>query len=330
MWLGNVEGELRVIHALTMRTIFVRHLASKDHTPECILDIVHVKDDHKVMVSTHNCDVWIFLDIPDQGGLRLHSHIQFSDQYSIFHMTVAVVNGSPEVWGTCSENKLMVFQHHQSKWEYSELQCEPFSGGRLLICALVTSSVFTGSHGDTRCHVWVSFNRRSYFVCWDAVKKKQLHVVDCKQDMKLGEFQYKYHFVFQLFYSTVDDKYSQGLQVSAMQASGCYLYVGTTVGVIGVWSSEHGTMLQCLHYHEHKVRALLLMPPQVSPCVCPEIPISDDDDDDGTNISSDIPLITSIGNGRKKFLLNPNSDKSMKYLQRHDEDICLLTWQCLK
>ena len=47
--------------------------------------------------------------------------------------------------------------------------------------------MFTGSHGDTKCHVWVSFNRRSYIVCWDAVKKKQLHVVDYKQDMKLSE-----------------------------------------------------------------------------------------------------------------------------------------------
>jgi len=188
VWLGNDQGELRVIDAKTLRLIFVRHLADKNHTSGCILDIVHVKDDHTVMVSTDNCDVWIFLDIPDQGGLQLHSHIKFSDQCLIFHMTVVVVNGSPEVWGTCSENKLMVFQCRQSKWEYSELQCEPFSGGHLLTCALVTNSVFTGSHGDTRCHVWLSFNRRSSIVCWDVVKKKQLHVVDCKQDMQLGEF----------------------------------------------------------------------------------------------------------------------------------------------
>jgi len=246
-------------------------------------------------------------------------------------MTVAFVNGSPEVWGTRSENKLMVFQCQQSKWEYSELQCEPFSGGRLLICALVTSSVFTSSRGDTKSHVWVSFNRRSYIVCWDAVKKKQLRVVDCKQDMQLCEFLLlNILFVFKWLPSTVDDRHTQGLQVSAIQASGCYVYVGTTVGVIGVWSSERGTLLQCLHYHEHKVRALLLMPPQVSPCVCPEIPITDDAD--STNISNDIPLITSIGNGRKKFLVNPKTDdkKSTKYLQQHNADICLLTWQCLK
>ena len=101
------------------------------------------------------------------------------------------------------------------------------------------------------------------------------------------------------------------------------------VAVMFMLVQENATMLQRLHYHEHKVRALLLMPPQVSLCVCPEITISEDDD--VTNISSDIPLITSVGNGRKKFVINPKTgcNRSTKYL-RHDEDICLLTWQCLK
>ena len=189
MWLGSVNGELRVIHAPTMKTKFVRSLTSKHYpTPACILDIVHVKADHKVMVSTHNFDFWIFSDIPDEGGLRLQSHLQFSDEYPVFHMTVVDVNGSPEVWGTRSENKVMVFQRHHSQWDYSELQCEPFSGGRLLTVALATSSVFTGKHGDSRSHVWVSFNRRAYIVCWDAVKKKQLHMVDCKKDMQTGNY----------------------------------------------------------------------------------------------------------------------------------------------
>ena len=82
---------------------------------------------------------------------------------------------------------MVLFQHYQSKWDYSELQCEPFSGGRLLPVALATSSVFTGKHGDSRSHVWVSFNCRAYIVCWDAVKKKQLHMVDCKEDTQTGK-----------------------------------------------------------------------------------------------------------------------------------------------
>ena len=185
MWLGNANGELRIIHATTMKTQFVRSLNTKDSTSACILDIVHVKADHKVMVSTLNCDVWIFLDVLDKGGLRLHSHLKFSDE--LLHMTVVDVNGSPEVWGTYSDKKVMVFQHHQSKWDYSVLQCEPFSDGRLYTVALATSSVFTGKHGDTKSHVWVSFNRRAYIVCWDAVEKKQLHVLNCKTDMQIGK-----------------------------------------------------------------------------------------------------------------------------------------------
>ena len=188
MWLGSANGELRVIHAPTMKTKFVCSLNTIDHPiPACIVDIVHVKSARKVMVATRNSDVWIFMDIPDKGGLRLNSHLLFADEYQVFHMTVVDVNGSPEVWGTCSENKILVFHPHQSKWSYSKLQCEQFSGKRLLTVALATSSVFTGKHGDTKSHVWVSFNRRAYITCWDAVKKKQLHVVDCKKDMQIGK-----------------------------------------------------------------------------------------------------------------------------------------------
>ena len=95
--------------------------------------------------------------------------------------------------GTCSENKILVFHPRQSNWSYSKLQCEPFSGGRLLMVALATSSVFTGKHGDSRSHVWVSFNRRAYIVCWDAVKKKQIHMVDCKKDMQIGKIVVTYY-----------------------------------------------------------------------------------------------------------------------------------------
>ena len=118
--------------------------------------------------------------------------------------------------------------------------------------------------------------------------------------------------------------------MSALLASGQFVYVGTTVGVIGVWSSEDATLLQIFHYHEHKVRMLLEMPLQVSPCVCPEVPFPKYIIDD--NINGGSPLITSIGNGRKKLLLRPNTSprRSMKHLQRHEDDICLLTWQSWK
>ena len=187
VWLGNANGELRIIHAPTMKTKFVRSLNSKDSLSDYIFDIVHVKAHHKVMVSTCNDDVWIFSDALDKGSLRFYSRLQFSDGYPLFHMAVVNVNGSAEVWGTSSDNKVMVlFQHHQLKWDYSELQYEPFSSGRKLTVALATSSVFTGKHGESRSHVWVSFNRRAYIVCWDAVKKKQLYMVDCKKDMQIG------------------------------------------------------------------------------------------------------------------------------------------------
>ena len=120
--------------------------------------------------------------------------------------------------------------------------------------------------------------------------------------------------------------------MSALLATGPFVYVGTTVGVIGVWSSEDATLLQRFYYHEHKVRMLLEMPLQVSPCVCPEVPFSNDRNDNtmDDNINSGVPLITSIGNGRKKLLLHSNIKEQKNILERHEDDICLLTWHSWK
>ena len=78
---------------------------------------------------------------------------------------------------------------------------------------------------------------------------------------------------------------------------------------------------------------LLEMPLQVSPCVCPEVPFPEDrSDNTDNNINNGSPLITSIGNGRKKLLLHPNAkeQKGINHLQRHEDDICLLTWHSWK
>ena len=119
----------------------------------------------------------------------------------------------------------------------------------------------------------------------------------------------------------------KGLQVSSLLASSQFVYAGTSVGVVGVWSSKDATLLQKFYYHEHKVRMLLEMPLQVSPCVCPEVPFPED------NVYGDIKdghLITSIGNGHKKLLLHSGTTSNCRNLQRRDDDICLLTWHSWK
>ena len=105
MWLGNANGELRIIHAPSMKTKFVHSLNSKDSLSDCIFDIVHVKADRKVMVSTRNDDVWIFSDALDKGSLRFYARLQLPDRYPVFHMAVVNVNESAEAWGTSSEKQ---------------------------------------------------------------------------------------------------------------------------------------------------------------------------------------------------------------------------------
>ena len=109
----------------------------------------------------------------------------------------------------------------------------------------------------------------------------------------------------------------QGLEVSSLLASGQHVCVGTTVGVIGEWSSEDAKMLQCFHYHECKVWMLLEMPLQVSPCICPEVLFSKDKGNiNGDSVyDNSSHLITSIGNGRKRLLPHSSSTSDERHLQ---------------
>ena len=62
-------------------------------------------------------------------------------------------------------------------------------------------------------------------------------------------------------------------KVTAIAASGKKVLVGTDIGIVGIIDSETCLIIHILQWHASKVRSLLLMPKQIEPCVCPEIPL---------------------------------------------------------
>ena len=62
-------------------------------------------------------------------------------------------------------------------------------------------------------------------------------------------------------------------KVTTIATSGRKVLVGTDNGMVGVIDAETCQVLHFLHWHAGKVRALLVMPREVEPCVCPEIPL---------------------------------------------------------
>ena len=140
-------------------------------------------------------------------------------------------------------------------------------------------------------------------------------------------------------------------KVTALAASGRKVIVGTDVGIVGIVESESCRVLHLLHWHTEKVRTLLLMPREMEPCICSEIPLPEPPET-FTNILQKQPtrklihqpftigeseyvsfvenpykvsnmepektMVASIGNGRRKFI----QDKSDR------TDVCMLVWKC--
>ena len=68
-------------------------------------------------------------------------------------------------------------------------------------------------------------------------------------------------------------------QVATLVASGRKILVGTTSGVVGIFDSETRALLNALHWHKDKVRTLLVMPKEMEPCICSEIPFPEKEED---------------------------------------------------
>ena len=185
--------------------------------------------------------------------------------------------------------------------------------------------------------------------------------------------------------------------MATLVTAGRKILVGTTSGVVGIFDSETRCLLNSLSWHKDKVRTLLVMPKEMEPCICSEIPFPDKKDETnghvttppmGSNAASplhgnrtrpliqlqpsaqppkaqrgmsvfsyldnrfrihnpepDAVMITSIGNGRRRYNVHEQTKaeklrifERAQLLSRHKtdhdpsrskygDDIVLLTWR---
>lgn len=98
---------------------------------------------------------------------------------------------------------------------------------------------------------------------------------------------------------------------------------------MAILNSEDCTLMNYFTLHKSNVQALLVMPKQVEPCICAEVPFpSADQKGKNSRISigsqsSDSVLISSLGNGRQTY--NVHSDKQEEIADKV-EDIHHLAW----
>ena len=114
-----------------------------------------------------------------------------------------------------------------------------------------------------------------------------------------------------------------------MVAQGKKLFIGTAGGIVATFDSESGELLNSFSWHKEKVRTLLVMPKEMEPSICNEIPFSGEEENTPDkpshsrsnprlrrgisafsymdnqhyidNPEPDSVVITSIGNGRRRY-----------------------------
>ena len=176
-------------------------------------------------------------------------------------------------------------------------------------------------------------------------------------------------------------------QVTALIASGRKILVGATSGVVGIFDSETRSLLSALSWHKDKVRTLLVMPKEMEPCICSEIPFPEEEKDPshmstpskgsenslhgkttriltqlqpvprhppklqrGISVFSyldnqfrihnpepEAVMITSIGNGRRRYHVHKQNDRLLRSQKldhgqdslrgKYGDNIVLLTWR---
>lgn len=109
--------------------------------------------------------------------------------------------------------------------------------------------------------------------------------------------------------------------------------MGTTIGHVAIFDSETVNLLNYFDWHKDKVRTLLVMPKQVEPCVCAEIPFPEQGSADSTRQSKRDALESTTHSKRSLNLDQPPRSfnrqftylENDQYITNSDPDSVLVT-----
>jgi hypothetical protein len=271
-------------------------------------------------------------------GLVIEERMELKANTNCYQMVVVEVQGSREVWGTLDRNQLVMLKRHgrggwmmdgpyQVQYEHSRPEWQFFC---------IAHAAFQDKAGMPQNHLWASYRQKRTTICWD-LQKRQYKAM-CSTD------------------SFTKCESSKSAQVTVVATSGKKVLVGTDIGSVGIIDSETCQVLHCLQWHTSKVRSLLLMPKEMEPCVCAEIPLpefhredsvgttkllaraptrtlvhqrtlSDSDMISLTDVNPSVvvdtgmegSMVASIGNGRGGGVIEVDPDK---------KNVTLLLWRC--
>lgn len=320
MWIGTTNGILKLKQISTLSTKYKGELKSPEElmSPRKlhVLSIAHVERTSSVIVSTDAGEIWAFSDRLTDAGLVIEERIKLRPNTNCYKMAAVEVDGSVEVWGTSDESQLIMFKKQGKGWTLDDpYQIEGNKGLNFFCIAYATYMGKTSEHH----HLWVSYRHKGTVVSWDLRRRQYRNTISTASFTQSELILDRYNIQWQCLRTSEQGtlhgptlKFTRisnltlGLyirvlsplfaavsssmphpKVTALAATGRKVLVGTQDGAVGVVDSKTCLVITCLSWHTSKIRSLLVMPPEMEPCVCSELPLPELERDDsvGTKLA---------------------------------------------
>ena len=110
-------------------------------------------------------------------------------------------------------------------------------------------------------------------------------------------------------------------EITALTCTGHRVIVGTSTGSVVIFHSKSADLLCHLKWHSGNVHTLLVMPKEIEPCICAEVPFAGSSDEDAGGVPDSV-MVSSLGVGKREYRCAKGDAKKSS-----TEDISMLTWR---
>ena len=201
IWMGTESGTIIVVDATTQTKIYSgklnESLSSNIKAEQSILAIQHIdskSEECVVIVVNTNGSIWSLYEAVSLDGFRVHDQLSLTDQSisTYCHITKVDTKTDSEVWGTMMNNSIFILEkevshehyfiedednHCTYNWKKSEFSVNP-SRYHMTNPSHIVHTKFIGRSGSEESHVWISYQRQSILVSFDAETRKQRCIIE--------------------------------------------------------------------------------------------------------------------------------------------------------
>ena len=200
IWMGTESGTIIVVDATKQTKIYSgklnESLSSTVKAEQPILGIQHIdskSEECVIIVLNKSGIIWSLYEVVSCDGFRLHDQLNLPEQSISLscHITEVITKIDSEVWGTMMSNRVFVLEKEISderyfiedegnrtySWKKSELSVNP-SQDQMTNPSHIVHTKFVKRSSSEVNHVWISYQKQSTLISFDAETHKQRCTID--------------------------------------------------------------------------------------------------------------------------------------------------------